>query len=473
MRYNLFGVGQKGKSEDVSVQRRMNLYMDVQIQEDKSRYSYHKRPGLTLFSDFASSNPVRGMLAVDTLLYVVHGGTLYEINSSGTATSRGTLNTTGGRVDMAYNHAGVIMIVDGTNGYYYTISSTTFAVITDADYNDTASSVVSHDGYFIVPKPDTAEFYLSDLDATDVADSWDALQFATAEKSPDNLVRIFENNTDIMLCGSETIEFWNNTGSGTPPYDRITGGVIELGLAAKWSIAKFGESEVIMLAANSDQGGVSVVKFSGFNYTDISSTEMGATINNYTTVTDATGFAFFHEGHHFYQLNFPAEGKSWLYDGKTNIWSELEYGSLGARHRAEIGATFQNKYYVSDYTNGKIYQVDGTNFTDDDEPIVVEIISKHVFDEKQVRVSRIWLDLEEGAGLASGQGSDPQMMMEISKDGGKSWGNEHWASIGKIGEYMKRAIWRRLGRGFNWVFKFRCSEPIKIVIIGAWVAAAG
>jgi len=414
------------------------------------------------------------MLAVESLLYVVQGGTLYEINSAGTsATSRGNLTTTSGRVDMAYNHAGVIMITDGTNGYYYTIATTTLAAITDADYNDTASTVVSHDGYFIVPKPDTAEFYLSDLDATDVANSWDAQQFATAEKSPDNLIRIFENNTDVMLCGSETIEFWNNTGSGTPPYDRITGGVIELGLAAKWSIAKFGESEVIMLATNSDQGGVSVVKFNGFQFMDISGTEMGAVINGYSTVADATGFTYYHKGHSFYQLNFPAEGKSWTYDGKTNVWSQTEYGSLGARHRGEIGANFNNKYYVSDYAVGKIYQIDPDNYTDADEPIVVQIISKHVFDEKQVQVSRLWLDIESGTALISGQGSDPQMMLERSKDGGHSYGNEHWASMGKIGEYNRRVIYRRLGRAYDWVFKFRCSEPVKVVIVGAWVAAAG
>jgi hypothetical protein len=473
MRYNLFGVGQKGKSPSVSAQARLNMYMDLQPQEDKTRYSYHATPGLTLFSDFNSSVPVRGMLAVDTLLYVVHGGTFYEVNSSGTATSRGTLTTTDGRVDMAYNHAGVLMVTDGTNGYYYTIASTTFATITDGQYNDNAATVVSHDGYFIVPKPDTAEFYLSSLDATDVADSWAALDFGTAEKSPDNMVRIFENNTDIMLCGTETIEFWNNTGSGTPPYDRITGGVIELGLAARWSITKFGESEVVLLATNSDQGGVSVVKFNGFQFEDISSTEMGAEINTYSIIADASSLSYYHNGHYFYQINFPTEGKSWLYDGRTNVWSNLEYGSLGARHRAEIGVNYRNKFYVSDYANGKIYQIDGTNYTDDGEPIVKQITSKHIFNEDQAQVSRLWLDIESGTALVTGQGSDPQMMLEVSKDGGHSWGNEHWASMGKQGERNQRVIYRRLGRAFDWVFKFRCSEPIKLVIIGAWIDSAG
>jgi len=473
MRYNLFGVGQKGKAPDVSAQRRLNLYMDVQPQEDKVRYSFHPTPGLTTFADFESSSPCRGMLAVENLLYVVQGGTLWEINAAGTKTSRGTLNTTGGRVGMAYNHVGVVMITDGTNGYYYTISGPTFATITDASYEDASSTVIFHDGYFIVPKAGTGEFYLSSLDATDVANSWDGNDFATAEKSPDDIVRNFENNTDIMLCGTSSIEFWNNTGSGTPPYSRITGGVIEVGLAAKWSIAKFGESEVIMLAENADQGDVFVAKFNGFNFQDVTGTELATEINAYSTISDASGFAYSKEGHPFYQLNFPTEGKSWLYDGKTNIWSQLQHGSVGARHRAEFGVNYRGKFYVSDYDVGKIYTLDATSQTDDSEPIVREIVSKHIFDEKYVQISRVWLDLRTGTALATGQGSDPVMMMEISKDGGNSWGNEHFAGMGKRGEFTKRVLYRRLGRSYDWAFKFRCSEPIEVIFIGAWVDTAG
>lgn len=472
MRYNLFGVGQKGKSPNVTAQRRMNLYMDVQPQEDKTLYSYHPTPGLTLFAAFGDS-PIRGMHKVGTLMYVVHRATLWEIDNAGTKTSRGTLNTSEGRVDMADNQNGIIMITDGTNGYLYTISSTTLTEITDADYNDNSETVTYHDGYFITPKKDTAEFYLSDADVTNATNGWDALEFATAEKGPDDLVRVFDNNTDILLCGDETIEFWNNTGEGSPPYQRVTGGVIELGLAAKWSISKFAESSVVLLANNSNQGEVSVIRIDGFQYVTISNPEFATVINGYTTVSDASGFSYTKEGHNFYQLNFPTEGKSWLYDGATNIWSELTYGANEARHRAEMAVNFLNKMYVADYENGNVYRLDSEVYADNGEPIVREIVSKHIFDEKDLPISRVWLDIESGVGLESGQGVNPQMVMQVSRDGGNSWGNEKFASMGKIGEYKKRLIWRRLGRSYDWAFRFRCSDPVKTVIIGAWVDAAG
>lgn len=77
------------------------------------------------------------------------------------------------------------------------------------------------------------------------------------------------------------------------------------------------------------------------------------------------------------------------------------------------------------------------------------------------------LDIESGVGLESGQGSDPQIMLRWSDDGGHTWSNEHWVSAGKIGKYQQRAIWNKLGRARDRVFEISMSDPVKWVIIGA------
>ncbi len=79
------------------------------------------------------------------------------------------------------------------------------------------------------------------------------------------------------------------------------------------------------------------------------------------------------------------------------------------------------------------------------------------------------LDMEVGLGLATGQGSDPQVMMRWSDDGGKTWSNEYMRSAGKQGEYKKRIIWRRLGRGRDRIFEFVVSDPIAFSIIDGWI----
>jgi hypothetical protein len=68
------------------------------------------------------------------------------------------------------------------------------------------------------------------------------------------------------------------------------------------------------------------------------------------------------------------------------------------------------------------------------------------------------------------QGVDPQVMLRWSDDGGHTWSNEHWVSIGRIGEYYRRAIWRRLGMTLKLrdrVYEVSGTDPVKISIMGA------
>ena len=75
--------------------------------------------------------------------------------------------------------------------------------------------------------------------------------------------------------------------------------------------------------------------------------------------------------------------------------------------------------------------------------------------------------MQQGVGLNNGQGQNPQIMLQVSRDGGYTYGNEMWTSFGAQGEFLKRAEWRRLGVSRNYVFKFRISDPVKVVFIGA------
>jgi hypothetical protein len=71
------------------------------------------------------------------------------------------------------------------------------------------------------------------------------------------------------------------------------------------------------------------------------------------------------------------------------------------------------------------------------------------------------LDLEAGVGITTGQGEDPQVMLQWSDNGGHTWSNEHWVSAGRIGAYTRRAIWRRLGYGRDRVFRVTVSDPCR------------
>jgi hypothetical protein len=73
-------------------------------------------------------------------------------------------------------------------------------------------------------------------------------------------------------------------------------------------------------------------------------------------------------------------------------------------------------------------------------------------------------------------GYDPQAMLRWSDDGGHTWSNEHWSSLGRIGAYGHRVFWRRLGMTLKLrdrVYEVSGTDPVKIAIMGAELQISG
>jgi hypothetical protein len=67
----------------------------------------------------------------------------------------------------------------------------------------------------------------------------------------------------------------------------------------------------------------------------------------------------------------------------------------------------------------------------------------------------------------------PRAMLRWSDDGGHTWSNEHWKSMGRIGQFGYRTIWRRLGMTLairDRVYEVSGTDPVKIAIMGAELA---
>jgi hypothetical protein len=80
--------------------------------------------------------------------------------------------------------------------------------------------------------------------------------------------------------------------------------------------------------------------------------------------------------------------------------------------------------------------------------------------------NRLTVDMETGVGLNDGQGEDPQLMLQISNDGGHTYGNEIWQTFGRQGEYRTQVTFRRLGMARDRVFKLVISDPVRVRIVG-------
>lgn len=453
----LFGLGVRLNTPAVTAQRRLNCFYEFQPDGDKTNVVIYGTPGLTLFTDALGQTPIRGWLAIGNLVYLVHRSTLWSLNNAMVLTSLGTLNTTTGYVDMAYNGT-LILMVDGTNGYTFTISGSTFAQIGDADFPNGANTCDWLDGNFIVDDGVGDSFYISPTGT-----AWDALDFATAESQPDGIVRVFTDHGEALLFGTSTIEPWGNIGAADFPFAPIKGAIAEMGLIARWSVCKFNDG-VAFLGQNS-QGQSQVYYLSGYTPTKISSQQFDAVLASYAGLEAVTGFAFMDRGHPMLQLNFPGEEKSWRFDATTKDWFEVAYDVTEGRHRANLQIEFLNRTLVADYDNGNIYILDPDSYTDNGTYIARELRGRHIFNKSdRMIVNELCLDFETGVGLQSGQGSDPQAMLQISKDNGHTWGNELWTTMGAAGKYLTRVRWHRLGIAFDWVFKIRVTDPVKFAM---------
>lgn len=453
------------------IQRSINQYpMVSEIGTSKEVSSLRGTPGLRLFLA-AGGGPHRGcMTAANGRAFVVSGNQFFEITSGGAAILRGTLLSYSVRVGLAENNAGEIMIVDSAYGYIFDMPSNVFTQITDPDFPP-CSTVTFQDGYFIVPKLDTQEYYISGINN---GFAWAALDFGTASVSPDNLNCAISSNSNLWLLGERSIEVHQNTGAAAFPFERIPGAVIQTGCAAEFTVQKF--DNTIAWLGFDDQGRGVVWKANGYNAERISTQSIERRIAEVPDFTDAYAWVYHEQGHVFYMLQIRGLDTTLCYDGSTGQWHERAYfnGQSGS-YELHKGACFfflDQRQFVCDRINGNIYEMNLFIYDDAGDPIVRERISPHLQDEKRlITHSCFELDMQVGIGLVSGQGSDPQIMMQYSDDGGRNWSAELWRSVGPLGDFSRRVAWRKLGKARDRVYRVRYSEPTQYQVNGAYLNA--
>jgi len=308
------------------------------------------------------------------------------------------------------------------------------------------------------------------LDGTSV----DGLGYAVVNGAPDNLAAMIIDHREVWLFGSNSCEVWYNTGSLGSPLERIQGAFNEIGCAATFSVAKL-DNSVFWLGSDARGMGI-VYRANGYTGARVSTHAVEWQIQQYSDISDAIAYTYQQDGHAFYVLTFPSANATWVYDASTQMWHEragFENGNF-VRHRGNCQVAFNGETIVGDYENGKLYALD-LNTYDDNGSSQKWLRSWRALPTGANTLRRtthhsLQLDCETGVGLNSGQGSDPQVMLRWSDDGGHTWSNEHWQSMGKIGKYGTRTIWRRLGMTTKLrdrVYEISGTDPVKITITGA------
>lgn len=468
MKTPILGSAYVARSVNAADARMVNLFPEIIPEGGKEPAFLNRAPGLK-FEVLVGDGPIRGMWVLGDNLYVVSKDKLYKVSSTYAVTLLGTVFGTTGPVSMADNGTQLFIACNGPS-YIYNSQTNVFAQITDPDFAG-AVTVAYLDGYFVFNEPNSQKIWVTALlDGTSV----DPLDFASAEGSPDGVVGIIADHREIWVFGTNSVEVWYDSGNADFPLSRIQGAFNELGCAAPYSIAKM-DNGLFWLGKDARGQGI-VYRANGYTGQRISTHAVEWQIQQYTDMSDAIGYTYQQDGHSFYVLIFPQANTTWVYDVATQAWHERAgfAGGEFTRHRSNCQAFFQGDVLVGDYENGNIYSFDLDDFSDNGS-IQKWLRSWRALPTGQNNLKRsaqhsLQLDLETGVGLNLGQGSDPQVVLRWSDDGGHTWSNEHWVSIGKIGEFYRRAIWRRLGMTMkirDRVYEVSGTDPVKIAIVGA------
>lgn len=342
-----------------------------------------------------------------------------------------------------------------------------FALLPQSDGPfDNAVGVDIVDNTFVYSNADVnQQFAQSDI----LSPITNPLALLVKDAGPDPSIGCKVLNRDVFVFGSHTTEVWVNVGPQSQldftTLQRLPGATSQEGCAAFNTVQRLGNT-LAYLSSNL-RGTSQVVILNGYIPKRISNHAVEASIAN-KFVNDAFAFTYILGGHEVYVITFPTIDITWAFDITTAQWHKwLEWDNKNAlwrRHRANCLTQFADKVIVGDYKNGKIFELRSDTFTEDGDLVHRVRRTPHaVADYKQTMHSALQIYFQTGAGLPD---RAPQAMLRWSNDGGATWSEEYWKSL-ELGQYKRRAIWRRLGRARDRVYELRVSDPIQWVIISS------
>lgn len=497
MKVPFFGPSYQARAVPMDVQTCINLYYEGNEGGQGEEGAFIGTPGTSIACAANTTffqGPTRGILAANNLLYTVSGAYVGSIDydkATATYTTNipvGTIPDGTDPVSMADN--GLQLAVAHSGGIsVYTYATGAFTLVADSPVN----SVIGYIDSYILAISTKGTFFWSNIANASV---FDGLSFASAEGSPDGLVSLIVDHREVWLFGERTTEVWGSSGDPEQPFTRTGNAFLEHGCAAKFSPAKINNT-VIWLGA--DANGDSIVFLAaGYAPQRISTHALEYEFSTYSTIADAIGMTYQIEGHSFYVLTFPTADKTWQYDFSTSLWSRLAYKKVkqGTLHRHAMSciAFFKGKHLIGQWNKGIIldyshayktdyllHGYDGVSWTVGTNQVsIYRERSFMVPDNENRRTRHNYLELKaefgvgldgsyDGDGLYGINGQRPTVWLDRSLDYGRTWVNCGTRELGGVGEYQRRAIWRRLGIHRHAAYRVCMTDPVKCV----WMNVTG
>lgn len=469
----LWGSGET-QSVIADAERTMNWYLETaQSKNAKSPMALFPTPGYQV--DYQLPDAVgRGSCNAGGRTFFVLGATLFEIEADGTFTARGTVAIDQYPARLFYNGqvGGQIGISSGGNFYTLILATNAFA----QQLTGTCTMAAYAAGFFFAFSLTTGKVLLSALnDGT----NWSGGAFMQRELLADPWQCIFTDANNLLwLIGTESFEVRYNTGVGTQPWAPLSGLEGLYGIVSPFAFTRtpFGNFWV----SATQHGSGELVFSTGSVPQPVRSYAFSTAVSTYLADTGLAGtelLSYQEAGHSFVIVHVPAVPATWAWDAteenmaERGVWNpNLGRFDLWMPRVQQLAF---GKQLVAGWTGSQICQM-GVEFSTEFDGVtgIVRERTTPGFTSEHARQPIDQLELLMDVGvtpLQLGQGSNPTITLRQSVDGGRTYGNERSASVGRIGEYRRRVYWQQLGAPSDVVLRVRVSDPVPYRLIDCWV----
>jgi hypothetical protein len=438
--------------ESVSSARLVNTYAEKAPEEGKGPIILRRAPGVSTFCPCGASQG-RGLHAMAGQLYAVSGSKLFRVSSRATTEDLGAIAGSG-LVSMTDNKTQ--LAISAANRLY--VYEDALTQVSDPDVPTKLGRIDFLDNYLIGIREGTGQFVCSALaDFTD----FDALDFATAEGAPDDLLTLAVDHRAAFLVGEKSSELWENVSAGADfPFTRVPNGFIEMGGLGRDGICK--QDNSVFWVANDR----TLRRLTGATPQRVSQHHVEREWKKYTTVSDVRCSPYAIDGHLCVVVTFPTANHTWVYDCTTNEWHERESYPRDVWDVCAVVECY-DRVFVQRASTGEIGVLDPNVYSEWGGPLRAEWAYQSMYSEgKGIQVHRLEMGIRTGVGLESGQGENPRIMLERSKVGGQDGTFRPLGarSLGTQGKFKTKVHWDALGTGNDNVFRAWLSDPVPLTV---------
>lgn len=380
--------------------------------------------------------PVKALFRKSKVL----GGSLFGITDAGLweeSTGIWGLSDITGHVSMD-GYAGTLFISGGEK--LYTYDGVTVLEVVFPDGANVIKVLVGASRAIAI-REDTGTFYWTQVLDTD----FPALNFATAEGQPDNLLDALFIDDTLILFGSETVEFWPNTTDPDLPFQPLEGRIFEKGIRATGCAVIFNSSFAWV-------GNDNVVYVNGQAPVPISKPGLNQRI---AASAECSLFTFAIDGQEFLALRLDSE--THVFGSQNGLWSEMQ--SYGASNW--IPACHADGVFGSGI-DGRTIRF-GDAHTDFGGVMERRFRGGFALNSGGVPINNVVLRTNPGrTPFLEGPYAEPKVEMRVSRNAGKTWGPWKPRSLGRQGEYRKKVRWGPQGMASQpgFMAEWRVTDPV-------------